>query len=141
VSVDNLGRARGLPRLLAAFLIVLGVAGLAHALAVTARRRRDDLWTLRAIGFRRRQLRALSGWQAVTITVVGLAIGVPVGVAAGRAVWREVAGRVGVVPDPSAAWSLIARSAAVTVVLLVAVGVVAGWIAARFVVARPVRHE
>src|SRR5439155_3287254 len=49
-----LRNVRGLPRALAAFLIVLGVAAVGHALLMTVRRRRHDLAVLRAMGLRPR---------------------------------------------------------------------------------------
>lgn len=46
---------------------------------------------LRAIGFRPLQVAACLAWQAVTVSVVALLIGIPLGVAAGRWSWRWVA--------------------------------------------------
>jgi ABC-type dipeptide/oligopeptide/nickel transport system permease component len=38
------------------------------------------------------------GWQATTVAVVGIVIGVPLGVVAGRATWILFSSHVGVVP-------------------------------------------
>ena len=54
-----LRNVRGLPRALAAFLVVLGVAAVGHALLMTVRRRRHDIAVLRAIGLRPRQSAAI----------------------------------------------------------------------------------
>jgi len=84
-------RGHGRPRGLAAFLAVLGIAAVEHALVMTVRRRRHDLAVLRAMGLRPRQSAACIFWQAMTVAVVALAIGIPVGVVIGRVSWRWVA--------------------------------------------------
>jgi ABC-type lipoprotein release transport system permease subunit len=86
-----LRNVRGLPRALAAFLVVLGVAAVGHALLMTVRRRRHDIAVLRAMGLRPRQSAAVIFWQAVTVALVGLAIGIPLGIIVGRTSWRWVA--------------------------------------------------
>src|SRR5207302_6476899 len=86
-----LRNVRTLPRALAAFLAVLAVAALGHALVTAVRRRRHDLAVLRAIGFRPRQSAACIFWQAVTVASVGLALGIPLGIVVGRLSWRWVA--------------------------------------------------
>jgi len=58
---------------------------------MTVRRRRHDLAVLRAIGLRPRQSAALIFWQAMTVAIIALAIGIPLGVVVGRVSWRWVA--------------------------------------------------
>ena len=53
---------------------------------------------LKALGFVSRQVGATVYWQATTVTLVGLVVGVPVGIALGRVIWRAFALNVGVVP-------------------------------------------
>ena len=60
--VLNLGNVRPLPRALSAFLVLLGVAALGHALVT-----------------------------AGTVGLVGLVVGIPLGVVLGRMAWRWVA--------------------------------------------------
>jgi hypothetical protein len=86
-----LHNVRGLPRALAGFLVLLAIAAVGHALLMTVRRRRHDLAVLRAMGLRPRQSAALIFWQAMTVAVVALAIGIPLGVVLGRVSWRWVA--------------------------------------------------
>jgi ABC-type lipoprotein release transport system permease subunit len=76
---------------LAAFLVFLGLCAMAHALLSAVRRRRHDLAVLRAIGFRPLQVAACILWQALTVSVVALALGIPLGLVAGRWSWRWVA--------------------------------------------------
>jgi ABC-type lipoprotein release transport system permease subunit len=90
-DVSILQNVRNLPRALAAFLAVLGVAAVGHALVMTVRRRRHDLAVLRAMGLRPRQSAACVFWQAMTVAVIGLAVGIPIGIILGRLSWRWVA--------------------------------------------------
>ena len=80
-----------LPLLLGAFLALLAVGAVGHALAIAVRRRRHELAVLRALGMTRRQARAVVATQASVLAVIGLVFGVPLGLALGRTVWRVVA--------------------------------------------------
>jgi ABC-type lipoprotein release transport system permease subunit len=86
-----LQNVRTLPEALAIFLGVLGVAAVGHALVTTVRRRRHDLAVLRAMGLRPWQSAAAIFWQAMTVALVALALGIPLGVVIGRLSWRWVA--------------------------------------------------
>ena len=99
-DVNNLWEVRSLPRALAAFLALLAGLAVVHALLSTVRMRSQDLAVLRTLGFERRQLGSTILWQATTIGVIGLVLGVPLGLVAGRVVWRAVASGMGVVDDP-----------------------------------------
>ena len=116
-DVNNLSEVKSLPRALALFLAVLaGVAAL-HALISTVRMRRQELAVLRTLGFERGQLGRTLAWQATTIGVAGVLVGVPLGVVVGRLVWQAVAGGIGVVDDPVV--PLLAVAIVVVGVLLV----------------------
>jgi ABC-type antimicrobial peptide transport system permease subunit len=69
-----------------------------HLLFVSVARRRRQFALLKVLGMYRRQVASTLGWQSVTVTVVGVLLGVPLGVAAGRAVWHAFATKLGVVP-------------------------------------------
>ena len=99
-TVNNLHEVGALPRALAAFLAVLAGLSVIHALVSTVRMRRQDLAILRTLGFERRQLGSTLVWQATTIGLIGLAVGVPLGLVVGRVVWGAVASSIGVVDDP-----------------------------------------
>jgi ABC-type antimicrobial peptide transport system permease subunit len=90
-DVVNLENIRNLPVYLAIFLAFLGVAALGHVLVTAARRRRQDLAVLRALGFRPVQAGACLAWQATVVAIVGLVIGIPLGIIVGRLTWKWVA--------------------------------------------------
>jgi predicted lysophospholipase L1 biosynthesis ABC-type transport system permease subunit len=117
-ELANLERVRALPWALAAFLAVVALIAIVHAVVSTVRRRRRDLAVLRTLGLLDRQLAALVRWQAATFAAIGLVLGIPLGVVAGRFVWHEVATGIGV--DATAATPILALLAIVVVVVLVA---------------------
>jgi hypothetical protein len=89
--VAELRQVRTLPVFLGAFLSVLALGAVGHALATAVRRRRHDVAVLRAVGLTRTQSRTVVVTQATVLAVVGLVVGIPLGVALGRTVWRYVA--------------------------------------------------
>lgn len=89
-DMENLRGVQRLPTLVAGLVALLALGTLANALVMAVRRRRRDLALLATLGFRRRQLAATVAWQATTLALVSLAIGIPLGIAAGRLVWRLV---------------------------------------------------
>jgi ABC-type lipoprotein release transport system permease subunit len=93
------------------------------ALVTTVRRRRRALAVLKTVGFDRRQVRATVAWQATTVVVVGLLVGIPLGLVAGRLVWDLVAAQLGVSGDPTCpvlAIALVVPAALVLVNLVAA---------------------
>ncbi|MFN2607114.1 MAG: FtsX-like permease family protein [Acidimicrobiales bacterium] len=140
-EVENLRRVRGLPVVLAGLLVVLGGAVMAHALVTTIRRRRRDLAVLKALGFVRGQVTATVAWQATTLAVVALVVGLPLGVAAGRWGWALVVNQLGsrsgaVVPRLAVGLTALCAVAAANVV---AAG--PAWAAARLRPAGVLRTE
>jgi hypothetical protein len=95
-EIEKLRQVESLPKVLAGFLALLGAIALAHALVVGVRRRARDFAVLRAIGFRRRQVRAAVAWEAGVLTLAGALIGVPVGIVIARFAWARTARGVGV---------------------------------------------
>jgi hypothetical protein len=90
-DVDNLAQLGRLPELLVAFLALLSAAVLAHSIAVTARRRRRELDTLRALGFVRRQARGVIVAAALVSVALGLVVGVVLGLVLARVSWSLTA--------------------------------------------------
>jgi hypothetical protein len=99
-EVENLRRVSGLPFLLAALLAALGAATLGHLLVTSVRRRRRDLAVLKTLGFVRHQVSATVAWQATTLAVLALLVGLPLGVAAGRWAWLLVNAGLGSAAGP-----------------------------------------
>ncbi len=81
-----------LPLALGAFLALLALGAVGHALSIAVNRRRHELAVLRALGMTRVQTRVVVATQASVLALIGLAFGVPIGVALGRAIWRVVTG-------------------------------------------------
>lgn len=96
----NLGRVSGLPSLMAGVLALLAAAAIGHSLISGVRRRARDLAILKALGFVRGQVRTAVAWQATTLMVLSLVIGIPVGIGAGRWLWALAARALGIVSSP-----------------------------------------
>src|SRR6266536_430031 len=113
-----------LPLALSAFLALLAVGAVGHALAIAVRRRRHELAVLRALGMTRMQSRMVVVTQASVLAVIGLAFGVPLGVALGRTVWRVVADSTPLAYQPPlAVWALLL----IGPVALLAANLLAAW--------------
>lgn len=97
-SLVNFGEAVNFPLILGCVLAMFGVATLLHLLVVSVVRRRREMGMLKAIGFVNRQVGATVLWQATTVALVGVVIGVPLGIVVGRLVWNAFATNLGAVP-------------------------------------------
>ncbi|HWJ83659.1 MAG TPA: FtsX-like permease family protein [Nocardioides sp.] len=118
---SSLEQVRALPRALGAFLVLLSVGALGHALAMAVRRRSSEIAVLRALGLTPRQTRGVVTTHATVIMLVGLVAGIPLGIAAGRTLWRPVAAYTPLqyaAPTPLVAILLVVPAALVTGVLL-----------------------
>lgn len=98
-DLTNLAGISNLPRVGAGLLALVAAGTLIHTLVTSVRRRRRDFAILRAIGFLRRQVALTVVWQATTIIVISVAIGLPLGAIAGRVGWRLFVGQLGYVPE------------------------------------------
>jgi len=114
---------------------------LAHLLVTSVRRRRRDLAVLKTLGFVRRQVSATGIWQATTVALVALAVGLPLGIAAGRWAWMLVADRLGVVPVSVVPALVLTLVALTTVLAANLVAAVPAWMAARTRPATVLRAE
>jgi hypothetical protein len=97
-SLINFGEAVNFPLIFGAMLAVFGAATLAHLLIVSVSRRRQEVGLLRVVGFVNGQVAAVVAWQATTLAIAGIVIGVPLGIAIGQVVWRAFAANLGAVP-------------------------------------------
>ena len=133
-DVALLGNVRILPKALAGFVVLLGIGALGHVLATAVRRRRHDLAVLRALGFGPPQVAGCVAWQAVTVALVALLVGVPLGIAAGRWSWRWVADATPLLYIPPLATAIVVLSVPAA---LVVAGVMAALPARRAARLRP----
>jgi hypothetical protein len=141
IEVQNLRRVGKLPQALVGLLALLAAAALSDLLVTSIRRRRRDLAILKTLGFVRWQVSATVAWQATTVALVALLVGMPLGVAVGRWAWSLLVGRLGLEVQPVAP-SLALLASVVSVALianLVAAG--PGQVAARTPPAITLRAE
>jgi hypothetical protein len=117
-----------LPLALSAFLAVLAVGAVGHALSIAVRRRRHELAVLRALGLTRRQSRLVIITQASLLAIIGLAFGIPLGIALGRVLWHAAADMTPLAYNPP--WALLALLLIVPLALLAA-NLLAAWPARR----------
>ena len=117
-----------LPLALSAFLAVLAIGAVGHALAIAVRRRRHELAVLRALGLTRWQSRLVISTQATLLAIIGLAFGIPLGIALGRILWRAAASTMPLAYNTP--WALLALLL-IAPVALVAANLLATWPARR----------
>ena len=113
-----------LPFALGAFLALLALGAVGHALATAVRRRRHELAVLRALGITRTQSRLVVTTQASLLAAIGLTFGVPLGIVLGRVTWRLVAQATPLFYHPPLA--VIALRSSAPLALLVA-NLLAAW--------------
>jgi predicted lysophospholipase L1 biosynthesis ABC-type transport system permease subunit len=111
---------------LAGLLALLALGTTAHGLLTATRRRRRDLGLLKAVGFTRRQVTSAVAWQATTVAVVALLVGLPLGVATGRWLWSLLADRLGIPSEPVTPTLAVLLAVPATLVLLNLVAAVPG---------------
>jgi ABC-type antimicrobial peptide transport system permease subunit len=117
-----------LPLALSAFLAVLAVGAVGHALAIAVRRRRHELAVLRALGLTQRQSRLVIVTQATLLAAIGIVFGIPLGLALGRVLWHAAADMTPFAYEPPIA--LVALLLIAPVALLAA-NLLAAWPARR----------
>jgi ABC-type antimicrobial peptide transport system permease subunit len=117
-----------LPLALSAFLAVLAVGAIGHALSIAVRRRRHELAVLRALGLTRWQSRLVIGTQATLLALIGLAFGIPLGIALGRILWHAAANMTPLAYNPP--WAVLTLLLIAPLALLAAI-LLAAWPARR----------
>lgn len=140
-EITGYDQVQATPLLLAALLGLLGVGTLAHALISGVRRRGRDLAVLKTLGFVRRQVWSVVAWQATTLVVVALAVGIPVGIAAGRWAWAVFASQLNVVDEPVLPWLPVLLAIPAAVLLANLLAAIPGRVAARVQPALLLRTE
>jgi hypothetical protein len=117
-----------LPLALSAFLAVLAVGAVGHALSIAVSRRRHELAVLRVLGLTRRQSRLVIGIQATLLAVIGMLFGIPLGFALGRVLWHAAADTMPLAYQPPLA---VLALALIVPVALLAANLLAAWPARR----------
>jgi hypothetical protein len=116
-SLVNFGEAVNFPLIFGLALAGFGIATLLHLLVSSVSRRRREIGLLKALGFVNRQVAATVLWQATTLALIGIVVGVPVGVAIGRELWTVFATNLGAIPVAVIKGSLVAILAAAVLVI------------------------
>jgi ABC-type antimicrobial peptide transport system permease subunit len=137
----NFGRVQNMPLVLTGVLGLLAAATLAHMLVTAVLRRRRDLAVMKTLGFVRRQMWATVAWQASTLAVVALIVGMPLGVAGGRWAWSAFANQSGILPESSVSVPILLLAIPATFMLANLMAGVPGRIAARMQPAQVLRTE
>jgi len=140
-SVRALGDLRQIPLLVGGFVGLLALAAGGHALLLAVRRRRTDLAVLRALGLRPKDVRGIVAWQAGTLAVVALALGIPLGLVVGRVVWRGIAEPSNVLVRYDMAPLAVTAVAVVALAMMLALSVWPGRRAVRATPAEGLRSE
>jgi hypothetical protein len=97
-SLVNFGEAVNFPLIFGAILALFAAATLIHLLVVSVSRRRRETGLLKALGFVRVQVASAVAWQATTLALVGVVVGVPLGIVVGGSIWKVFATDLGVIP-------------------------------------------
>ena len=132
---------RTTPLALAAVLALLAAATVAHALVSAVRRRRRDLALLKTLGLSRGQVSATVAWQASTVGIVALVVGIPLGIVIGRFGWRALTDDLGTVSETVVPVLGVLLAVPVVLLLVNVVAYAPGRVAARLRPATVLRSE
>ena len=138
-DVRNLYLVRAYPLWVAGFVAVIGLLAVGHALLVSARRRAQQIGTLRALGLTRAQIVGAVSTQGGATCIAGAVVGLPLGVALGRWVWTANAHQLGVGEDAATPVGVLLAVIGVGLGLLLVFGAIAGWWAGRSTPAHALR--
>ena len=122
-QIADLASVEAAPLVLAGLIGLTIIIGLVASLGRAIRVRRRELAVMQALGCRGAQLYATVIWQALTIVVIGLVVGVPLGTIAGSALWRRFASDLGIVPAANLPWAWIAVAVGTAVVVSIGAAV------------------
>jgi putative ABC transport system permease protein len=141
LEVERIDQIHRMPLVLGAFLALVGAIAVGHLLVTSVRHRRRDFAVLKAIGFTSRQVFAAVSWQATTVAIAGLLVGLGLGLLGGSLMWRAVAHQVGVLPTVEIPLPVLVTVAAATIAGVNAVAAIPARAAARTQAAATLRSE
>ncbi len=130
-SLINFGEAVNFPLLFGAILAIFGAATLLHLLMVSVHRRRREVGLLKIVGFVNLQVGSTVAWQAATVALIGIGLGVPLGVVVGRATWHAFANDLGAVPISVVPLPLIVLLAVGVLITAVLISIAPAFVAIR----------
>jgi MacB-like periplasmic core domain len=140
-AVINASQMGSQPLALATGVAAAALLALGLTILASVRQRRRELALLKSLGLCARQVSAIIAWQASTILVIAVLVGVPLGAAAGQWAWTSFANSIGFVPTAVLPLPSLLIGAAV---LLLAGNLLASgpaWLAARIAPAETLRTE
>jgi putative ABC transport system permease protein len=140
-DIENLQRVSYLPTLLAILFALIAVLTIGNTLVSSVRRRRRELAVLRTLGFVRRQISAIVAWQATTVAIIAIVIGLPIGAAAGQSMWKLVTDRLGLPADAVVPTGLLTMLALIALITANVVAIAPGLMARRTEPAASLRTE
>jgi ABC-type antimicrobial peptide transport system permease subunit len=130
-EIDRIRTVNWLPPTLGALTALLALIAVGQGLVSSVRRRRHEFAVLKALGFQPRQVEGTVAWQASTIAVVGIVLGIPLGILVGRLAWEVVADSLGIAAGPITPLLALAVLLPIAVLLVNLIGFVPGRAAAR----------
>ncbi|CAN5182517.1 hypothetical protein BH18ACT4_BH18ACT4_08180 [soil metagenome] len=139
-DVEYVATVAWMPYVMAALVAGFAVATVGHVLVASIRRRRD-LAILKTLGLGRGDVRAVAAWQATTLGLFALVVGLPLGIVTGRWAWLVVADRLGARSGPQIGPLLVVLLVVAAVVVLNGIAAVPGRVAARIRPAVVLRSE
>jgi ABC-type antimicrobial peptide transport system permease subunit len=131
VDVVNYSRIQATPVALAVLLAILAVLVVAYLLVTSVRRRRRDFAVLKTLGFTRRQVSSAVAWQATTVAMIALVVGLPLGMLIGRLAWSTFATNLGAPSQVTTPVVAILVTIALAVVIANAIAAAPGFVAGR----------
>jgi hypothetical protein len=140
-DLSDLARIGSAPFVIGTAMVIVALAAIVHGLVTSVRRHRRDLAILKTLGLRSRQVVRVVLWQATTIALIALAIGIPVGIIAGNVAWRTFSNQVGVVPDTTISIALVGALIPIVLITASLAAALPGQIAARIRPALVLRSE
>ena len=140
-DVSNIFQVRTLPLVLAAFLAAICAVIILQSVVTSARRRRAELATLRALGAAGSLVVGATLVEALCVAVLSLGLGALGGVLLGRLVWREIAASIPVVDQWSMSVAVGTVAAVAILTAVVAMAVVVGVRVSRSTVIEGMRRD
>ena len=140
-AIDNLDELGVLPTALALTVGALGIAAVAHTLSTSVSRSRREVASLRASGTTGRQLRMTVVAHAVTVGLIGVALGIPLGIALGRVTYVDTAEGVGALAHPVVPALALGALVVVTLLAVLLIATLPGYRIAHLPPAPSLREE